>query len=120
MHLFDWYSAGFSLIIVSLLEVIAIAWIYGLKKFAYDIELMLGFRPNMYWIANWTFITPALLAVSITIACWVSNKLKQIPIAPLSLMLCLCRLCSLHLTLCCHFMFIVTNRMLSLCRLCSS
>ena len=29
VNLFEWYSAGFSLMIVSLLEVIAISWIYG-------------------------------------------------------------------------------------------
>lgn len=61
MNLFDWYSAGFSLFIVSLLEVTAISWVYGLKQFNRDIEMMLGFKPNIYWQATWLVITPLLL-----------------------------------------------------------
>jgi solute carrier family 6 amino acid transporter-like protein 5/7/9/14 len=32
MNLFDWYSAGVSLFIVSFFEIIAIAWVYGTCK----------------------------------------------------------------------------------------
>ena len=64
MELFNWYSAGFSLVIVSLLEVIAISWIYGLKRFCRDIELMIGFKPNIYWQATWLVITPIIMFVS--------------------------------------------------------
>ena len=29
MELFNWYSAGFSLIVVSILEIVAVSYIYG-------------------------------------------------------------------------------------------
>jgi solute carrier family 6 amino acid transporter-like protein 5/7/9/14 len=64
MNLFDWYSAGFSLVLVSLLEVVAISYIYGLKKFIGDIEMMIGKKNKLfwsYWVATWGFITPIIM-----------------------------------------------------------
>ncbi|KAK2157889.1 hypothetical protein NP493_1843g00004 [Ridgeia piscesae] len=61
MTLFDWYCAGFSLMVVSLLELIAIGWIYNYKRFSTDIEMMIGFKPNYYWIIMWLFVTPATI-----------------------------------------------------------
>ena len=68
MHLLDTYSAGLSVITVSFLESIAIAWVYGLPHFNSDIMMMLGFRPNVYWQATWLVITPSLLIVSLICA----------------------------------------------------
>ncbi|ELU09587.1 hypothetical protein CAPTEDRAFT_166146 [Capitella teleta] len=69
MNLFDWYSAGFSLFIVSFFEIIAIAWVYGFKRFSEDIALMVGnpccgcFRVSLYiyWWPMWILITPAMI-----------------------------------------------------------
>ncbi|KAI8510550.1 Sodium- and chloride-dependent glycine transporter 1 [Branchiostoma belcheri] len=60
----DW-SAGFSLMIIGLVECIVIAWIYGTENFFRDIEMMIGFRPNRWWWLCWKFLTPAVLLVSI-------------------------------------------------------
>jgi len=68
MHLFDWYSASFSLMIVAMLELICVSWVYGLKRFCRDIQLMIGYDPNYYWKVNWMFISPALLLFIIIFA----------------------------------------------------
>lgn len=60
-QLIDWYSAGQSLMLVALFECICINWIYGYSRFAKDIEMMLGFRPNYYWTACWIVLTPAVI-----------------------------------------------------------
>ncbi|KAJ8297499.1 hypothetical protein KUTeg_024030 [Tegillarca granosa] len=55
------YSASYTLLFTCLMELVAINWVYGVKNFSKDIELMLGFRPNIYWVANWTVIAPILI-----------------------------------------------------------
>lgn len=64
MNLFDWYSAGYSLFSVALLEVIAIGWVYGVTRFIGDLEMILGKKPKPfwgYWFACWTVVTPVML-----------------------------------------------------------
>jgi hypothetical protein len=40
-------------------------WIFsGLWRFLDDIQMMIGFKPNYYWLACWTIITPGALLVS--------------------------------------------------------
>ncbi|XP_066287471.1 sodium- and chloride-dependent glycine transporter 1-like isoform X1 [Branchiostoma lanceolatum] len=58
----DW-SAGLSLMVIGLIEVIAIGWIYGTDNFFRDIEMMIGFKPNRWWWICWKFLTPAILVV---------------------------------------------------------
>jgi solute carrier family 6 amino acid transporter-like protein 5/7/9/14 len=59
--LFDWYSAGLNVIIVCLTEVIAIAWIYGIWRICDDIKMMIGHRPNYYFIVCWLAVTPLMM-----------------------------------------------------------
>lgn len=45
-------------------QCIAVSYVYGLRKFADDIELMTGSRPHMYWMLCWKFISPlAMLSI---------------------------------------------------------
>jgi len=55
------FSAGYTLLIIGILELVAISAVYGFRKFAVDIELMLGKKPSMFWIVMWTGITPAII-----------------------------------------------------------
>jgi solute carrier family 6 (neurotransmitter transporter, amino acid/orphan) member 15/16/17/18/20 len=42
----------------------AISYVYGLKRFADDIELMTGSRPHLYWMLCWKYISPlAMLSI---------------------------------------------------------
>lgn len=37
----------------------------GWRRFSEDIELMLGFKPNYYWIGTWTVLAPVFIVVSV-------------------------------------------------------
>lgn len=59
--IFNDYGATFSLLFIVLLEVIAVSYIYGIKRFEKDIEDMLGHQPNWYWKIMWAGVSPLLL-----------------------------------------------------------
>ncbi|XP_062568817.1 sodium- and chloride-dependent glycine transporter 2-like [Saccostrea cucullata] len=67
LTLMDAYSGSYSLLFVCFSELVAISWVYGWRRFSEDIEMMLGFKPNIYWIATWTVIAPVFI-VAILIA----------------------------------------------------
>ncbi|GBL85486.1 Sodium-dependent neutral amino acid transporter B(0)AT2 [Araneus ventricosus] len=64
--LFDNYSGNFPLLIVAFFECIAISYIYGLKRFSDDIELMTGKRPNCYWLFCWKYVAPVAMVIILT------------------------------------------------------
>lgn len=47
----------------SVLEVIGIAWIYGVYNYLDDIEFMLNMRLGWYWKACWGLIIPIFLTI---------------------------------------------------------
>ncbi|XP_054082933.1 sodium- and chloride-dependent glycine transporter 1 [Zeugodacus cucurbitae] len=61
LQLFDWYSASISVILVCVLEVVMVAWIYGVDNFIADIYFMIGKRPGIVWKFCWKYITPIIL-----------------------------------------------------------
>lgn len=61
LQIMDWYSSVFSLMVLSFVECVVIAWVYGVDRFYKDIELMIGYTPCVWWKACWKFITPALI-----------------------------------------------------------
>lgn len=65
--LFDNFSGNFPLLIIAFFECIAVAYVYGLKRFADDIELMTGSRPHLYWLICWKYLSP-LAMISILVA----------------------------------------------------
>ncbi|ESO94020.1 hypothetical protein LOTGIDRAFT_52211, partial [Lottia gigantea] len=68
LTLMEWYSASFALMIVCLSELIAVVWIYGLKNFCADLNLMLGFEPAIYWKATWLVITPVAIVLMLILS----------------------------------------------------
>ncbi|XP_017887717.1 sodium-dependent neutral amino acid transporter B(0)AT3 [Ceratina calcarata] len=64
--LFDNFSGNFPLLIIAFFECIAVSYVYGLKRFADDIELMTGNRPGLYWLICWKYLSPmAMLSILI-------------------------------------------------------
>ncbi|KAI0215060.1 Sodium- and chloride-dependent glycine transporter 2 [Lamellibrachia satsuma] len=61
LQIMDWYSSTFSLMILSFTECVVIAWVYGVKRFYEDIELMIGYKPNCWWKQCWCYITPSTI-----------------------------------------------------------
>ncbi|EMP32295.1 Sodium-dependent neutral amino acid transporter SLC6A17 [Chelonia mydas] len=64
--MFDDYSATLPLMVVVILENIAVAWIYGTKKFMQELTEMLGFRPYIFYFYTWKYISPLCMAVLMT------------------------------------------------------
>uniref|UniRef100_A0A674JSR5 Transporter n=1 Tax=Terrapene triunguis TaxID=2587831 RepID=A0A674JSR5_9SAUR len=64
--MFDDYSATLPLTVVVILENIAVAWIYGTKKFMQELTEMLGFRPYIFYFYTWKYISPLCMAVLMT------------------------------------------------------
>ncbi|XP_064603734.1 sodium- and chloride-dependent glycine transporter 1-like [Liolophura sinensis] len=65
LNLVDYSLSGFPLLFIGFLEVITINWFYGYKNFAYDIQLMLGHKPNIYWKVCWLGLSPLCIFVII-------------------------------------------------------
>ncbi|GFO45473.1 transporter [Plakobranchus ocellatus] len=67
LTLLDDYSGSYNLLVIALLEIICIAYVYGLNNYKQDIEMMLGFKPGIYWIACWKVVTPLVISFVIVI-----------------------------------------------------
>ncbi|XP_063956360.1 sodium- and chloride-dependent glycine transporter 1-like [Lytechinus pictus] len=62
-ELFNWYSAGFTPMLIVLFEVLAM-FIYGGKRFMKDMSNMFGTVPIPYWwFFNWFAVTPITIVV---------------------------------------------------------
>lgn len=65
MYLFqimDFYSAsGLSLLWICFFETIAVSWFYGVKRFAGNIEEMMGSKPWFFWYLCWFLFAPAVM-----------------------------------------------------------
>uniref|UniRef100_A0A8C5QGM4 Transporter n=1 Tax=Leptobrachium leishanense TaxID=445787 RepID=A0A8C5QGM4_9ANUR len=59
--LLDDYSAGFGLLVLVISFCLAVSRVYGIKSFCRDIQMMLGFKPGIYFKACWSFLSPATL-----------------------------------------------------------
>lgn len=68
--LFDNFSGNFPLLIIAFCECVAVSYVYGLKRFADDIEMMTGSRPGLYWMICWKYLSP-LAMISILAASFI-------------------------------------------------
>jgi len=61
-QLMDFYAAsGMSLLWCVFFQTIAIAWVFGAKKFYLCIEHMIGYKVNWYWYICWVLLAPAFM-----------------------------------------------------------
>ncbi|KAL9927473.1 neurotransmitter transporter-like isoform 2-T7 [Glossina fuscipes fuscipes] len=61
LQLLDWYSASNSVILICLLEIIMVAWLYGINEFVDDIYFMIGRKPGKLWVYCWKYKTPSII-----------------------------------------------------------
>jgi len=61
--LVDFFGGGFVIYTVSIMEVVGIAWVYGLYNWIADIEFMLNIKIGWYWKICWGFIIPVFLTI---------------------------------------------------------
>ncbi|GCC30524.1 hypothetical protein chiPu_0008975 [Chiloscyllium punctatum] len=66
MHIIDYFSIGWVLILTALQELFGIVAIYGTNRFIKDIEMMIGERTWLFWLwwkLCWLFVSPFVLAM---------------------------------------------------------
>ncbi|KAK6168533.1 hypothetical protein SNE40_021045 [Patella caerulea] len=68
MTLMDWYTGSYNLMFLALMEIVCLMYVYGFRNFCEDISLMVGYKPNIYWLATWLFLTPAALLFILVIS----------------------------------------------------
>ena len=61
--LFDEFASNFSLVLIAIFELLAVAYVYGLGRFHDDCELMTGKRPHFVILLSWRYISPMLLLI---------------------------------------------------------
>ena len=61
LNLVDYFGASFIVFVLAIAEIVAVVWIYGIKRFCKDVEFMLGRYPGFYWRFCWAVVTPLLL-----------------------------------------------------------
>ncbi|CAL4113642.1 unnamed protein product, partial [Meganyctiphanes norvegica] len=71
-ELFNGWSAGISVIICAILEIIVISYVYGIDKFIRHITDDMGIympRPlKTYWYTTWSVVTPGVLLVILALS----------------------------------------------------
>lgn len=62
----DSFAGNFPLLIIAFCECVGVSYVYGLKRFADDIEMMTGSRPGLYWMLCWKYISPIAMITILT------------------------------------------------------
>ena len=78
IEIMDKFSNGWAILIIGTFECICIGWVYGVKRFRKDIEIMIGKRYTSYttfwyWISAWSVVSPLLL-IGLIIFSWIDYK----------------------------------------------
>ena len=63
LTLVDHFGGTFLVFALTIVEMAAIVWIYGLESFCNDVEFMLNRKVTLYWRLCWGVVTPCLLIV---------------------------------------------------------
>lgn len=61
--LVDHFGGTFLVFALTIFEIVAIVWIYGLENICNDVEFMLNRKVTFYWRLCWGVLTPCLLIV---------------------------------------------------------
>lgn len=63
LNLVDFYGVSNVVFFLAVAELIAIAWIYGVKQICQDIEFMSKRKTGWYWRITWQIVTPIFMIV---------------------------------------------------------
>ncbi|XP_037076901.1 sodium- and chloride-dependent glycine transporter 2-like, partial [Pollicipes pollicipes] len=61
LHLMDNFG-GLGVMVIAVFELVGIMWVYGVRRFADNLQFMVGFRPSIFWKVCWAFVSPVMLA----------------------------------------------------------
>ena len=59
----DNYGGSLPLVFIAMAECVALMWVYGFDRFAFDINFMLGRQLGFYWKITWKYTSPIILAL---------------------------------------------------------
>ncbi|XP_022521552.2 sodium- and chloride-dependent GABA transporter ine [Astyanax mexicanus] len=62
-QLMDHYTAIVSIMFLAFFEVVAICWLYGVKRLSSNLEEMTGKKPNIFFRVCWMVICPVLITI---------------------------------------------------------
>ncbi|CAL8101168.1 unnamed protein product [Orchesella dallaii] len=63
LDLLDQWTANWTFLGIAFAECIAVGWLYGLAKIAYDVRLMTGKKPNLFILICWKYVSPLIIIV---------------------------------------------------------
>ncbi|KAH8398994.1 hypothetical protein KR222_010468 [Zaprionus bogoriensis] len=61
LNLVDFYGCTFIALVLAIAELVAVGWIYGVKRLCSDIEFMLNVKTSFYWRICWALVAPGLM-----------------------------------------------------------
>ncbi|KAM8712006.1 hypothetical protein ACLKA7_012512 [Drosophila subpalustris] len=61
LNLVDFYGCTFIALVLAIAELLAVGWIYGVKRLCSDIEFMLKAKTSFYWRICWAIVAPGLM-----------------------------------------------------------
>ncbi|SPP74041.1 sodium-dependent nutrient amino acid transporter 1 isoform X2 [Drosophila guanche] len=61
LNLLDFYGATFVALVLAIFELVAIGWVYGVKRLCRDVQFMLGIKTSLYYRICWAVVTPLLM-----------------------------------------------------------
>ncbi|XP_074640603.1 sodium-dependent serotonin transporter-like [Tubulanus polymorphus] len=67
--LLDHHGVPISILFIVFIEAIALNWFYGVNRFSDDVQMMLGYRPGIFWRICWAGICPIFCLVLFILAC---------------------------------------------------
>ncbi|KAI1902531.1 hypothetical protein AGOR_G00045710 [Albula goreensis] len=63
LEIFNTYVGSLPFLVIAFFEIIAVIYVYGIKRFNEDVEFMIGRRPNLFWQVCWRVVSPLMLLV---------------------------------------------------------
>lgn len=66
----DWYATALTFTTIGLMEIVVVSYIYGIKRFSFDMKLMLGSEPGILVKATWLVISPLMLGALLFLGLW--------------------------------------------------
>lgn len=61
LNLVDFFGVSFTGLVFAIGELVAVAWIYGVKRFCDDIYFMSGQKTGYYWRICWGILSPIMM-----------------------------------------------------------
>nr|XP_023673445.1 sodium-dependent neutral amino acid transporter B(0)AT3-like [Paramormyrops kingsleyae] len=80
LEIFNSYVGSLPLLVIAFFEIVAVVYVYGMKRFREDIKEMTGKKPNFFWQTCWMVISPLMLLV--VFVAYVAIEASRVPEYP--------------------------------------